>query len=215
MKQRAKDLLKAFGVLVLCLSFLSGNIKEHNWWEDRQGPHLRTSAWIPYRRYSPDVEEALTILQCVDRVEVLYLRSRGNPIRFVPGIRGRAGATTQLGEIELPERFRGKPTAIAVILSHEIFHLQRHDPVVVPREFPLWRRILWHNEEEAAHWTGFWTAVKLSCRYPSVWQVLGAQWLLEPPFYFIVGPQSILAGVALLFLAARAIRRDRLRKTAA
>jgi hypothetical protein len=215
MKRRAKDFSKAFGVPVLCLSFLTGNIKEHNWWEDGKGPYPRTSDWISHRRYSPDVEEALTILQCVDRAEVLYLRSRGNPIRFVPGSRWREGATTQLGGIELPERFRGNPPAIAVILSHEIFHLQRHDPIVVPREYPLWRRILWHDEEEAAHWKGFWTAVKLSCEYPSVWQVLGVQWLLEPPLYFIAGPQSILAGVALLFLAAREIRRGRRQKTAA
>jgi hypothetical protein len=208
MKQRAKVLLKAFCVIVLFLSFLTGSIKEHNWWEDGKGPYLRTSDWVPYRRYSADVEQALTILQCVERDEVLYLRSRGNPIIFVPGSRWREGDTTERGVIELPERVRGKPTAIAVILSHEIFHLQRHDPIVVPREYPLWRRILWHDEEEAAHWKGFWTAVKLSCKYPSVWQVLGAQWLLEPPFNFIVGPQSILAGVALLFLAYRLIRRD-------
>jgi hypothetical protein len=215
MKQRAKILLKAFCVIVLFLSFLTSNIKEHNWWEDGHGPYPRTSAWIPHRRYSPDVEQALTILQCVERDQVLYLRSRGNPINFVPGSRGRRGATTERGEIELPERFRGNPTAIAVILSHEIFHLQRHDPIVVPREYPLWRRILWHDEEEAAHWKGFWTAVRLSCRYPSVWQVLGVQWLLEPPFFFIVGPQSILAGLALLFLYAREIRRGRRQKTAA
>jgi hypothetical protein len=198
MRQQANDWLKAFCVIALILSFAPVAIKKHNWWEDGRGPNLRTSAWIPRRRYSPDVEEALTILQGVDAAEVLYIRSRGNPIIFVPGVQGRAGDTTPLGVIELPERFRGKPTAIAVILSHEIFHAERHDPIVVPREYPLWRRLLWHNEEEAAHCKGLWTAVKLSFEYPSVWQVLGAQWLLEPPLYFIVGPQSILAGVALL-----------------
>jgi hypothetical protein len=198
MRQQANDWLKAFCVMALFLSFAPVAIKKHNWWEDGRGPYLRTSAWIPHRRYSPDVEEALTILQGVDAAEVLYLRSRGNPIIFVPGVQGRAGDTTPLGVIELPERFRGKPTAIAVILSHEIFHAERHDPIVVPREYPLWRRLLWHDEEEAAHCKGLWIAVKLSFEYPSVWQVLGAQWLLEPPLYFIVGPQSILAGVALL-----------------
>jgi hypothetical protein len=211
MKQRAKFLLKVICCsIALLLIFVSVAKKKENWWEDGKGPYLRTSDWIPHRRYSADVEQALTILQSVDRAEVLYLRSRGNPIIFVPGSRWRLGDTTERGEIELPERFHGNPTAIAVILSHEIFHLQRHDPIVVPREYPLWRRILWHDEEEAAHWKGFWTAVRLSCQYP-VWQALGVQWLLEPPLYFIVGPQSILAGLALLFL----IRQDRLQKTAA
>jgi hypothetical protein len=109
MRQQANDWLKAFCVVALFLSFAPVAIKKHNWWEDGRGPYLRTSAWIPHRRYSPDVEEALTILQGVDAAEVLYLRSRGNPIIFVPGVQGRAGDTTPLGVIELPERFRGKP----------------------------------------------------------------------------------------------------------
>jgi hypothetical protein len=95
--------------MALFLSFAPVAIKKHNWWEDGRGPYLRTSAWIPHRRYSPDVEEALTVLQGVDAAEVLYLRSPGNPIIFVSGIQGRAGDTTPLGVIELPERFRGKP----------------------------------------------------------------------------------------------------------
>jgi hypothetical protein len=209
-RQQVNDWLKVFCVIGLILSFAPVAIKKHNWWEDGRGPNLRTSAWEPSRRYSPDVEEALTILQGTDAPEVLYLRSRGNPIVFVPGVAGRAGDTTPLGVIELPQRFRDKPAAIAVILSHEILHAERHDPIVVPHEYPLWRRLFWRTEEEAAHCKGFWTALKLSSKYPSVWQVLGAQWILEPPLYFIVGPQSILAGVALLFLAVRAIRQGRL-----
>jgi hypothetical protein len=211
MKQSVTDWLKVFCVIALLLSFAPVAIKKHNWWEDGRGPNLRTSAWKPYRRYSPDVEEALTILQGTDAPEVLYLRSRGNPIVFVPGVKGRAGDTTPLGVIELPERFRDEPAVIAVILSHEIVHAERHDPIVVPSEYPLWRRLLWHNEEEAAHCKGLWTALKLSFKYPSVWLVLGAQWLLEPPLYVIVGPQSIAAGLALLFLAIRTIRQGRLR----
>jgi hypothetical protein len=110
MKQWAKFLLKVFCCsIALLLSFASVAKKKQNWWEDGKGPYLRTSDWIPHRRYSADVEQALTILQCVDRAEVLYLRSRGNPIIFVPGVQGRAGDTTPLGVIELPERFRGKP----------------------------------------------------------------------------------------------------------
>jgi hypothetical protein len=210
-KQAISDWLKMFCVITLLLSLAPVAVKKHNWWEDGRGPNLKTSAWQPYRRYSPDVEEALTILQGTDAAEVLYLRSRGNPIIFIPGVKRRAGDTTPLGVIELPERFRDEPAAIAVILSHEIFHAERHDPIAVPREYPLWRRLLWHSEEEAAHCKGLWTAMKLSFKYPSVWQVLGAQWLLEPPLYVTVGPQSIAANLALLFLAIRTTRRGRLR----
>jgi hypothetical protein len=88
MRQQVNDWLKVFCVIALILSFAPVAIKKHNWWEDGRGPNLRTSAWKPSCRYSPDVEDALTILQSTDAPEVLYLRSRGNPIIFVPAPQG-------------------------------------------------------------------------------------------------------------------------------
>jgi hypothetical protein len=104
-----------------------------------------------------------------DGSEVRYLRSRGNPIEFVAGVEGVMGDITPLGVIEVPNRFIGKPAEIAVVLSHEILHAERHDPFGTPAEYSPWRRLFWHNEEEVAHNKSLWTAMMLWRKHHSVW----------------------------------------------
>jgi hypothetical protein len=72
----------------LILSLVTVLVKRHNWWEDGRGANIRTSAWQPYRFYRADIQEALTILNDADPFEVSYLRSRGNPVVFVSGVKG-------------------------------------------------------------------------------------------------------------------------------
>ena len=191
--------LLAFIVFVLCLA--PACIKHYNWWEDSQAPHQGTAAWHPYRQYSADLEEALSLLSSTDPAEVTYFRSRGFPVTFTPGMSGRKADTTGLGVIEIPQHFAGQPAQLAVLLSHEIVHEQRHDPFATPTEYPLWRRLLWHEEEEVAHNKDFSVAFKLWFEHHDVWNVLGWEWLIEPFFYFAVGPVFLIAVAGLLTLA--------------
>ena len=200
----SSDNRKLLGFIAAVTLLVTGCAKKYYWWEDSQAPHQGMAAWHPHRQYTPDVAAALSLLADTDPAEVSYLQSRGYPITFVPGTPGRMGDTTALGVIEIPRRFEGKPAQLAVVLSHEIVHEQRHDPFVTPTEYPLWRRLLWHQEEEVAHDKDLWVAMKLSIRNPSVWNVFGAQWLLEPPLYVMVGPQCIFAIIYLLILGNRA-----------
>ena len=193
--------LKLLAFIVCVLSFAPLCIKNYYKWEDSQAPHIGTAAWHPYRLYSPDVEAGLSILASADPAEVSYLRSRGFPVTFVPRLPGRLADTTAQGVIEIPQRFEGQPAQVAVVLSHEIVHEQRHDPFVTPPEYPRWRRLLWHQEEEVAHNKGLWVALKLWPRYHSVWNVLGWQWLAEPFLYPMVTPVCLFAVVGLLMLA--------------
>ena len=127
--------LLAFIVCVLVLA--PSCIKHHNWWEDSQEPHQGTAAWHPYRQYTADIEAALSILTSTDPAEVSYFRSRGFPVVFVPGMSGRKADTTGSGVIEIPQHFAAQPAQLAVLLSHEIVHEQRHDPFATPTEYPL------------------------------------------------------------------------------
>jgi hypothetical protein len=192
--------LKLLAFIVGILSFAPLCIKNHYKWEDSQGPHGGTEAWHPHRQYSADVEEGLSILASTEPEEATYFHTRGYPIVFLPDLQGRMADTTTLGVIEIPRRFQGQPAQIAVVLSHEIVHEQRHDPFVTVPEYPLWRRLLWHQEEEVAHNKDLWVALKLWPKFHSVWNVLGLQWLIEPFFYLMVGPVCILAAAGLLML---------------
>ena len=196
------DNLKLLSLIVLVCLLAPVSIKQHNAWEDGEVVHQGTAAWHPHRQYSPDVEAGLSILASVDTAEVTYFRSRGYPVSFITGISGKTGDTTRFGVIEIPRRFEGQPAQLAVVLSHEIVHEQRHDPFVTPTEYPLWRRLLWHEEEEVAHNKDLWVALKLWPRYHSVWNVLGAEWIFEPFFYLLVGPLCVLDVICLLLLAS-------------
>ncbi len=196
------DNLKLLSFIVLICLLAPVSIKQHNAWEDSEVVHQGTAAWHPHRLYSPDVEAGLSVLASVDPAEVSYFRSRGYPVSFIPGVPGKTGDTTRLGVIEIPRRFEGQPAQLAVVLSHEIVHEQRHDPFVTPTEYPLWRLLLWHEEEEIAHNKDLWVALKLWPRYHSVWNVLGGEWIFEPFFYLLVGPLCVLDVICLLLLAS-------------
>lgn len=175
-------------------------VKKRNSWEDKEGPHTGEAAWHPYCQYTPDVERGLSILGTVDPSQVSYLRSRGFPVVFVQGRYGRMADTTPQGVIEIPARFKNEPAQVAVLLAHEIVHEQRHDPYAPRITYPLWRRLLWHEEEEVAHIKSFWIALALWPRYHSVWAILGMWWILEPYLFFVVTPAAILAIVGLAFI---------------
>lgn len=205
--QAMTDTQKFYAAIVLVFGLLSAAPKQQNWWKDGAPMHRDTSAWHPYRQYSPDIEEGLSILSTVEPEEVSYFRSRGYPVIFVPGVPGTMAATTPLGVIEIPYRFQGQPAQLAVVLSHEIVHEQRHDPFTSPTEYPLWRRLLWHQEEEVAHNKDLWVALKLRPKYHSVWHVLGGQWVWEPLIYWFLGP-FLLLDVSCLLLLAYSIRKS-------
>jgi hypothetical protein len=67
---------------------------------------------------------------------------------------------TPLGVIEVAKRFSGKPAEIAVVLSHEIIHAERHDPFAMPSEYSLEAGIP-SREDEVAHTKSLWTATVL------------------------------------------------------
>lgn len=170
-KGALREWLKMVTFIVLVLSFLPLAIKGHNWWEDGRGPNRLTAAWKSGRLYTTDIESALAILETTDMAEVNYLRSRGNPIQFVPGSEGRMGDTMPDGMIELPNRLQGYPAEIAVVLSHEILHAERHDPFVLAPKPPLLHRLLWRGEEADAHTKSLLTAIDLWRKDHSVWRV--------------------------------------------
>ncbi len=143
---------KLFASIILVAGLISAAPKQQNWWKDSAPVHQGTSAWHPFRQYSPDIERGLSILETVEPDEVSYIRSRGYPITFIPGIPGTMADTTPFGVIEIPYRFQNQPPQLAVVLSHEIVHEQRHDPITNPPVYPLWRRLLWHQEEEIAQY---------------------------------------------------------------
>jgi hypothetical protein len=199
-KRARRDRVRIFAFLSAVLCVFPLFVKQEAWWEDGRGPNHRTAEWLPYRRYSNDIEEGLAILGKTNNADVQYLRSRGNPIHFIPGTSGRMGDTTPEGVIELPIRLRDRPVEIAVVLSHEIFHAERHDPIEPPPEHSLLRRLLWHSEEEDAHTKGLWMAIKLWRRgYHAVWHLLGFQWLLELFLYpFAVSQAALMWFLTLL-----------------
>ena len=195
------DTQKYFAAVFLVSRLISAAPKQQNWWVDSAPMHRGTSAWQPYRQYSSDVEQGLAILATEEPAEVNYFRSRGYPIVFVPGVPGKMAQTTPLGVIQIPYRFEGQPAQLPVLLSHEIVHEQRHDPITNPPKYPVWRRLLWHQEEEVAHNKDLWVAFRLRNRYPSVWNILGGGWYLEPFISWIVGPFLLLDLSCLLLLA--------------
>ena len=198
---------KLVALIVLVLGLILAAPKQQNWWKDSAPVHQGTSAWHPFRQYSSDIERGLSILETVEPDEVSYIRSRGYPIAFIPGIPGTAADTTPLGVIEIPYRFQNQPPQLAVVLSHEIVHEQRHDPITNLPVYPLWRRLLWHQEEEVAHNKDLWVAFRLRHRYPSVWNVLGRGWFLEPLIYWFTGP-FLLLDLSCLALLAFSVRKD-------
>ena len=155
-------------------------LKHHDWHEDDLGFDLRSPAWLARRQYSSEVEGGLAILSQVEPSQVAYLRSRGNPIEFLPCAGGRRGYTSvPQGIVHVCNQFRSEPAELAVVLSHEIVHLERHDPDSRPAKHSRLHRWLGFTEEQDAHWQGLKTALKLLPHHPSVWHVLGWQWFLE------------------------------------
>lgn len=175
----------AWSILVFCLP---AGVKQRNWWVDGLRLNQHTAEWKPFRLYSDDIERALTILASTDESKVAYLRTRGNPIIFVPRVEGTLGDTTPEGVIEISDHFRGKPPEIAVVLSHEIFHAERHDPYARPARYSMVRRIFWRGEEDQAHTDSLWTAIRLWWRgNHTVWNALGFEWLFEFLLYPFLG----------------------------
>lgn len=193
--------------IFLVTGLIAAAPKQQNWWKDTAPMHQGTSTWQPYRQYSSDIEQGLSILATVEPEEVSYIRSRGYPIQFIQGFPGTMADTTPSGVIEIPYRFQGQPAQLAVVLSHEIVHEQRHDPFTDPPTYPVWRRVLWHQEEEVAHNKDLWVALRLRDQYPSVWNVLGREWLLEPLLYWFVGP-FLLLDLTFLALLAFSVRKS-------
>lgn len=184
-------------------------LKHHDWREDGLGFDLRSPTCSPRRQYSSEIESGLAILNRVEPSETAYLRSRGNPIEFLPCAYGRRGYTSfPQGVVHVCTQFRSEPAELAVIVSHEIVHLERHDPDTHPAKHSRLHRWLGYTEEQDAHWQGFKTALNLLPNHPSVWHVLGWQWFLE--MYWRLWP-SWLALLELPIVIALGVHLDKRR----
>ena len=110
-------------------------LKHNDWREDGLGLDRRSAAWSSGRQYSSELEEGLGILNQIEPRQVAYLRSRGNPILFIPCANGRRGYTSNPeGVVHICQQYRSDPAEIAAVLSHEIVHLERRDPNTGPSE---------------------------------------------------------------------------------
>ena len=155
-------------------------LKHNDWREDGLGLDRRSAAWSSGRQYRSELEDGLAILNQIEPRQVAYLRSRGNPILFIPCANWRRGYTSNPeGVVHICQQYRSDPVEIAAVLSHEIVHLERHDPDTRPSEHSFLRRFLGYTEEQEAHWQSLKTGSRLWPKHHSMWNLLGWQWFLE------------------------------------
>ena len=155
-------------------------------WHEDNGPRVhRTGDWLPGRIYTPQVEGALRLLQGSDPSKVFYVRTRGVPIYVLTPAEmaasgcpaGSLGCTRKANSsINVLSRAIHQPEALAVVLSHEITHVETHDPDSPTPVRSLSQRIFGRNEEATAHVAGLRTARLL--HVPQWGGVLGG-WPLE------------------------------------
>lgn len=125
-------------VLVIAAQLVGALVlKQDLWGEDGMVMDTRTAAWSAGRQYGSEVENGLAILNQFEPHQVSYLRSRGNPIEFIPCTKGRRGYTSiPEGVVHVCEQYRYHSAEVAVVLSHEIVHLERHDPDIRQKNIP-------------------------------------------------------------------------------
>ncbi len=185
---------------------------QFTWQVDDKGYMTPYGDYEPSRRYTPDVEQALLLLEKTDPAKATYLRSSGIPIKFTAflgeDVKGQTDMTH--GEILLLSEFQGKPAQLAVLLSHEAFHAARHDRFGKPPAHSIAYRWLWRTEEQQAHVEDLRTAVRLLPGHPDVWRVFGIGWLFEP-FLNLWAPGWFCLNLALLLWWSRWVWRTLVR----
>lgn len=155
-------------------------------WREDAGPPLRmTPEWVPGRRYSAEIESALQLLSVSDPSKVAYLRSYGVPIHVLTPAEmavsgcpaGSLGCTRKANSsINVNALAIGQDRALASILSHELTHVQIHDPLHPQPERSLAQRIFGRNEEADAHVAGLRTANRL---HVPEWRGILGGWPVE------------------------------------
>ena len=197
-------------------------------WPEDDGPPLRmTAEWIPGRQYPPEIEQALQLLARSDPSKVTYLRSYGVPIHALTpremavsgcpagslGCTRKANSSVNVNALAL-----GQSPALAAILSHEIAHVQTHDPIHPLPKRSLLQRIFGRNEEATAHVAGLRTANRL---HVPEWRGILGGWPIEYlvwywPFGTFLYTMTFSAlGLRRLFLeVGQATLRQRARKQA-
>ncbi len=190
-------------VAQICGSYV---LKSANWDEDGRVMDTRSRAWLTGRQYSEEVEGGLTLLNEYEPRQVAYLRSRGNPIEFIPCSKGRRGYTSNPeGVVHVCQQYRIDPAAVAVVLSHECVHLERHDPDTRPKEHSFPHRLFGYTEEQAAHWRSLRTAWRMWPKYHSVWNVMGWEWLLDAMVWVWPTPIVLLEFPLVIALGVRIV----------
>jgi hypothetical protein len=141
-------------IVVVVIQLLGVLILKHDHWgEDGLGMDVRSSTWSAGREYGRQVEVGLSILNQIESRQVAYLRSRGNPIEFISCDNGLRGYTSHAdGVVHVCQQFLSDSAQIAAVLSHEIVHLERHDPDIRPTEHSFLHRFFGYTEEQEAHW---------------------------------------------------------------
>ena len=146
---------------------------------DRQNDNK--AGWIPFRTYSPDIERALNALVPIHLDQYEYIRRNGVPIyqlnpkeysKFGIGcnVATTIGCTSE-GAIFLNDvagrqifpmdRVQSDVAFRAAIISHEVVHVQHHDPNGPSSSHPAWQHRYIRAEEGEAHVTGNWTLLRL------------------------------------------------------
>ncbi len=205
----------ATGVLIGLLSILAIatlTAQYNSWSRDFLPPLSRTTAWQPHRRYPPSVEAALLLLLAVRPEQVVFLRERGIPILFMPPkAMSEAGCSAgdiactvyATSSIDVPDNSVLPARELAVALSHEIFHVQHHDPMSPHRVRHLWRRLLSGDEESQAHRFGLMTARRLGLGLSN--SAIPYLWLDTIEWDWPLG--EVVFSAALIFLLFFGLRR--------
>ena len=126
-------------VLVIAAQLVGALVlKQDHWGEDGMVIDTRTAAWSAGRQDGSEVENGLAILNKFEPHQVSYLRSRGNPIEFIPCTKGRRGYTSiPEGVVHVCEQYRHHSAEVAVVLSHESSTWKGMVPISGKRTFPL------------------------------------------------------------------------------
>lgn len=119
-------------------------------------PAEAPSDWCPERNYSLQVQKALAVLNQYAPSSAVIVQKYGMPIIMVPGAEWThgpyaAGFTSDDGIVQINTSIANTPERIALVLYHELIHVQAglHDPTVYRAS--MFMRILTENEESVAH----------------------------------------------------------------
>lgn len=201
----------AFCIVLVYLTFAGAAF----WYEGIKIPKVpvNKTGWVPFRTYSPAIENALSLLAEANPGQYEYIRHNGISIRQLTpeeflksGCRGKGiyGCTSrETGIISINEKEQVDAAFQAAVISHEVVHVQHSDPLDAHSRHSLGLHIFFQHEEAEAHLTGNWTLTRLARRrrlnvrgWLNMWlTVTGEFFVYFAPFSLVV-----LSGAWICFL---------------